>query len=264
MGNQTTKPEITVEYTRVNTEEPVHSNVNMQTIREPITEADILCFIDKYKSGTEKIPETYWKHAPMLYSKHKEVYLNLARQNMRLLEICPENQLTLDMCVDAIKVQPACLIHMRKNNMYSEVCLELLKQGVIRLDQVDIEFQTFDMYHEVIKKGGFEKIPKSVLTPDVAGAFELCLEAVKQNGMNLEHVPASLLDSKTVSGVGTLCLEAVKQTHTAFRFIPSGFWYHSYSDEGFEICKIKAVKEPQIAAEIVPNNKFKLSPEKNF
>jgi len=79
----------------------------------------------------------------------------------------------------------------------------------------------------------FKHIPEDLKT------VELCLEAVKQNGWELEFVPE---DIKTAE----LCLEAVKQNGWALKFVPENL-------KTTELC-FEAVKRNGWALEFVPEN----------
>ncbi|WP_028372642.1 DUF4116 domain-containing protein [Legionella lansingensis] len=95
----------------------------------------------------------------------------------------------------------------------SEVYIKLLneiKLGEIRLEEVDSAYRDRQMCLEAVKQDGLslEDVPA-----DLKQDKEICLEAVKQNGLALDYVPQNLRDRE-------ICLAAIKQAKLASLYVP--------------------------------------------
>ena len=117
-----------------------------------------------------------------------EMCLEAVKQNGLALRFVPEEFKTSEICLEAVKEKGWVLEYVPKELRTPEICLEAVKQDGLALQFVPNEFITLEMCLEAVKEKGhaLEYVPKELRTP------EICLEAVKQNSYALQYVPEEL------------------------------------------------------------------------
>jgi len=117
-----------------------------------------------------------------------ETYLEFVKQDGEAIRYIPEQFLSEEICVAAVKQTYLAFWKFPKEFLSEEICVAAVKQ------------------HGTIIK----YVPLHLRTEDV------CIAAVKQNGKILHLVPRDILSEK-------ICIEAVKQTSQALKYVPMEF-----------------------------------------
>jgi hypothetical protein len=119
----------------------------------------------------------------------EETWRKLIRNNANALVVIPEEQITFELCVEALL-----------KDEYSSSSI---------LKYVPNKFKTYDFCFNCVRIDGtyLENVPESLKT------YELCFEAISENGYALKHVPPHLLTEEMI-------LAAANRSYDALEYVP--------------------------------------------
>jgi hypothetical protein len=155
-------------------------------------------------------------------------------KDFRNIKYLPDEYLTTDKCLEAIKKDSKSFCSLPEKFKTKELC-----NYIMEYHPVFFQFLP-DKYKEDMIKKYFNNTKEMIkYIPKEFRDYNLCLEAVKQNGMALEYVPIELRTPE-------LCKLAIHNGLVSYTAIPS----HIYDLELYEL----VVKNNGYYLQIIPEN----------
>lgn len=123
----------------------------------------------------------------------------------------PEKMLTPEICMIAFHKNPKSVFDFPVEFLTEEVCMEAARRCPDDVHLFPEKFLTPELIETAIQSGGrIKQFPEEYINR------ELCLLAMKRNGLGLNEVPKRFMDYE-------ICLEAVKQNGAALNDVPDRF-----------------------------------------
>jgi len=199
-------------------------------------------------------------------------FINDLKTNYKLLILVPENKMTFEICMIAVKNNSSALKYIPKNNImklsdYYDICWEAVNKNGLILEYVSehmkgiygIHYQavtnnglalkfipdkkkTFDICEIAITQNGLAL----KFTPDEKKTFNICEIAVTKNGLALEFVS---IDNTTLEKYYNICEIAVTQNGLALEFVSID---NITLEKYYKLCE-KAVKNDGMAIKFISN-----------
>ena len=162
-------------------------------------------------------------------------FKNDLKKNYKLLILVPDNKITYEICIIAVKTNSYALKYIPKYNImtdeqYYELYKEVVTQDGLALKFVPENNKTLDICEKAVTQNGkaLEFVPNEKKT------FDICEIAVTKNGLALEFVPN---EKKTFD----ICKKALAQNSVALKHIEILFINNITKDQYYKLCE-KAIK----------------------
>ena len=162
-------------------------------------------------------------------------FKNDLKKNYKLLILVPDNKITYEICMIAVKTTSYALKYIPKYNImtdkqYYELYKEVVTQDGLALKFVPENNKTLDICEKAVTQNGkaLEFVPNEKKT------FDICEIAVTKNGLALEFVPN---EKKTFD----ICKKALAQNSVALKHIEILFINNITKDQYYKLCE-KAIK----------------------
>jgi hypothetical protein len=165
-------------------------------------------------------------------------FINDLKTNYKLLILVPENKMTFEICMIAVKNNSSALKYIPKNNImklpdYYDICWEAVNKNGLILEYVSEHMkEIYGIHYQAVTNNGLAL----KFIPDKKKTFDICEIAVTNNGLALKFTPD---EKKTFN----ICEIAVTKNGLALKYVPD-------DKKTPEICEI-AVTKNGLALEFV-------------